>query len=405
MKKISLLKWFTLVEILVWILIFSIVIIWWFKALVAINIWKIKLIEETNIEKEALYFSEKLFEEIKKGWLVDYEEYFNRKIVNIWKSSLYSSWHYLHKTGFWNFGGFWSVESSSYWNNFYYCVSWSWVSNSLSLSWVLSEINLWCVKGNNDSDWNSGLLYSINYSWKPQRYGQYSFQFKDYNINYDNDSWDEDWDDKIIWDDDDGDIWLWVDVFSWWLDVKELYLISWDKNKRTFFRWNVIYDKSHPTYDSETRTNSACDFSDAYSPTWTWCLWTIEFLKLDWYDFWMDHSTWDIDENSTQYDWVIDTWLINKDFAWWEEVIAWSNTNSYWVPLFPDSISVSDFKVFVYPNKDLNRAWKENQTNIAPYVRINITLIPGFRNRKWIKWSIPEINISTTISLSDIFSR
>ena len=52
-------KAFTLVEIMIWVLIFSIVIIWWFKAYNWVLIWKIKLIESTDIQKQAFYFSEK----------------------------------------------------------------------------------------------------------------------------------------------------------------------------------------------------------------------------------------------------------------------------------------------------------------------------------------------------------
>jgi hypothetical protein len=39
------------------------------------------LIERTNITKDVVYFTEKLFEEIKSGGTLDYEEYFNRKVV------------------------------------------------------------------------------------------------------------------------------------------------------------------------------------------------------------------------------------------------------------------------------------------------------------------------------------
>ena len=169
----------------------------------------------------------------------------------------------------------------------------------------------------------------------------------------------------------------------------------------------VSYDKNHPTYNSSTNTNSACDFSNPDAPIWNGCIGTIEFLKMDWVDWWMDHNNWIIDTDGTQYDGVIDTWLIDKDFTSGASVVAWSNFNSYWVPLFPETISVSSFSMFVYPNKDLKNAWKDNstETNIAPYVRVNFTLIPSVRNRKGIKWTIPEINISTTISLTDVFSK
>ncbi|USN57818.1 MAG: type II secretion system protein [Candidatus Peribacteria bacterium] len=56
---------FSLIEILVGILIVSIVMVAGFQALSAVGIGRVKLFEEMNIEKEAFYFSEKLFAEIK----------------------------------------------------------------------------------------------------------------------------------------------------------------------------------------------------------------------------------------------------------------------------------------------------------------------------------------------------
>jgi hypothetical protein len=55
----------------------------------------------------------------------------------------------------------------------------------------------------------------------------------------------------------------------------------------------------------------------------------------------------------------------------------------YRQPLFPTSINVTDFKVFVYPNIDYNNAWKD--TNISPYVILNYKLKPSRESRKKIK--------------------
>ena len=57
---------FTLVEILLAILIFSIVIVAAFQSLSALSIGKIQLIQETNMRKEAFFFTERLFDLIKK---------------------------------------------------------------------------------------------------------------------------------------------------------------------------------------------------------------------------------------------------------------------------------------------------------------------------------------------------
>jgi len=352
---------FTLVEIMMWVLIFSLVIIWGFKAYSWVLIWKIKLIEWTDIQKEDFYFSEKFFEEIKRWGTIDYEEYFNRKVVG----TSTQSGHYDTPTWFWNFWKWWNVGSTTYWNRFYYCRSGNGLANKI--------IGTWCVDNN--------ILNSVdNQSTEPQQFWQYALQFIDYNSNYNADLGDEDGDWNIIWDDDDEYLWEWPEAFSS-SEVKEIYLISADRKNRTLFRWDTFPDEAKPT---EMR-------------------WTIKFLKLEWKDWWYNHSkswTW-------LYDWVVDTWIINKDFNGWTSTIAGSNTTNYWQPLFWDNINVTDVKFFAYPNKDLELAWKDASatTNIAPYIRIQMTLKPSYKARRWIKWKIPEIKINTTISLTDIYSR
>jgi len=374
-------KAFTLIEIIVSIIILIIIIIWWFKAYTAVLIWKIKLIEKTDIQKQAFYFSEKLFEELKKWWTIDYEEYFNRKIV--WTTT--SSGHYILKTWFWNFWIGWILETATYWNWHYYCRS---LSGSLMWTW-------WCVTGYNTEGWDL--------SWIAQRYWQYAYQFIDYNYNkdWDDDSWtsipwDEDGDWNIIWDYDDEYLWEWPYAFSGSNRVKEIYLISADHKIRTYFRWNIKKDPD---------TSKPCD-----NVTWSWgCASTIELLKLEWKDWWNDHN----ESGSGLYDWNVDTWLINKDFAWksnygaWNFIVAGSDANNYWQPLFWKNINVKNVEFFMYPNKDFKLSWRnvDPKVNIAPYIRLKMTLEPTARARKWIKWKIPEIEINTTVSLSEIYSK
>ncbi len=382
---------FTLVEIMLSVLIFSIVIIWGFKAYSWVLIWKIKLIESTDIQKEAFYFSEKFFEEIKKGWTIDYEEYFNRTVVGTWLIE----GHYDESTWFGNFGRDWwnnsdNVETTSYGDDFYYCRSWNLIANKM---WTDG-----CFENNalNTQNWQSNA---------PQRFWQYALQFIDYNSNFNADLWDEDWLDGIIWDDDDEYLGEGPEAFSW-SKVEEIYLISADKKKRTLFRWSVIEDPNKPA------TVWNCTWTSSNTWTW-WCLGTIEFLKLEWKDWWFDHDTWTA-PITWQYDWIVDTWLIDSDFSgldntnFTNSIIAWSSSISEnWEQLFWDNINVSDVKFFAFPNKDLELAWKDSSpsTNIAPYIRIQMTLSPSYIARRWIKWQIPKIKINTTISLTDIYSR
>lgn len=372
-------KWFTLIEILVWILIFSIVMLGWFYALNSINIGKIKLLQDVSATKDAYYFTEKLFNEIKKWWGIDYEEYFNRKVV--WLET--QSGHYLKNSWYWNFWHNWSIWSSMYWDSFYYCLS----STTFMWTW-------WCYGNDFNTLWTNTL-------GKTQRFWQYSYQFIDYNSNQNIDSWDEDWDWKIEWDDDDENLWIWPIVFSWWENVREIYLINKDNTKRTFFRWKVVDDPYHPDYDDVTKSNWHCDYSDSWSPTWSWCLWTIEVLKLEWVDFWTNHdmsSTW-------VSDWVIDTWLIDKNFTWLPSYLtAWSDLKSYWQPLFPDNINIKDYEVYVYPNIDSKLNWKDKWiSSVNSYIRIKLRLTPSWKEIPLIKWKIPNIDISTTINLFDYF--
>ncbi len=369
---------FTLVEIMMWVLIFSLVIIWGFKAYTWVLIWKIKLIESTDIQKEAFYFSEKFFEEIKRWGTIDYEEYFNRKVV--WTGT--TNGYYNIQTWFWNFWKWWSVWTAVYWtNSFYYCRSGNGLGNKMT--------GTWCV-------WNNILNSVDDVDWKPQRFWQYALQFIDYNSNYDADGWvpwDEDWDWNIIWDDDDEYLWEWPEAFSG-AQVKEIYLISANWKNRTLFRWDI---KDDPNADD---VSHPCDMS-----TWSGgCLSTIKFLKLEWKDWWLNHvKSW-----TGLYDGIVDTWVIDSNFSWGASIIAgWWTIDDYWVWLFWDNINVSDVKFFAYPNKDLELAWKDatETTNIAPYIRIQMTLQPSYRARRWIKGKIPKIKINTTISLTDIYSR
>ncbi len=378
-------KWFTLIEVLLWILIFTIVILWGFQALSAVNIGKIKLIEKTDITKDVVYFSEKLFEEI-KGWgTIDYEEYFNRKIVG----STTSSWHYNKWTGFWNFWSGGMLGTSSYGDSFYYC---------RSLNWD----NMWtwgCFQFMNGKDFSATISWDwFNASlWTFQRYGQYSFQFIDYNSNEDTDWWDQNEDGNIRWDDDDEHLWSGPSVFTGGVDVKEIYLISWDGKKRTLLRWNVKEDpwQNKPTWAS-------C----STSATWSGCLGTIEILKLEGKDWWVNHSSWSISTGS--FDWIVDTWIIDPTFWTGSEiVVAGSNNYDYWQPLFPDTINVSDFKVYVYPNIDVKHAWKDtsDENNINPYIRLSMTLEPSWKKRSGMQWEIPKYTINTTINLVDYFTK
>lgn len=391
--------WFTLIEILLGILLFSAVIIAWLQAFFAINIGRAKLIESTNITKDIVYFSEKLFDEIKKWGTIDFEEYFNRKVVG----TQTLSGHYSGSTWFGNYGKWWIPGTTNYGSGFYFCRSGSGIDMGVSAN----NPNGWCY-----TQWTSTGFSATNTwdpfwaaLWDPQRYGQYTFQFIDYNSNFNADlnnswisvPWDQNSDGFIRWDDDDEYIGYGPTAFTWGENVREIYLISGDRKSRTLFRWNWFQDPNAPVTETCDGTNS--NF-------WSWCLGTIEMLRLTWEDWGIDHSgSW-----AGSFDGIIDTWAIDPLFGTGEThpaMVAWSTSHNYWQKIFPDSISVTDFRVYMYPNIDTKLAWKDDtaSTNFNPYMRLSITLEPSWKKRIQIKGKAPKFTINTTINLTDYFSQ
>ena len=380
MYKKNIYLWFSVIEILVWILITSMILLTWFFSVSSANIGRIKLISETQLEKEVFYFQEKMTEIIKLWWTIDYEEYFNRMVVDSNKTTLYGSWHYYNWTGFWH--GNWVH---------YYCRSLSWV-----FMWTGG-----CVE-----DFNSFFAptpTSIDYTWNHQLYGQYRYMGIDYNSDFqdgDNDFWDADGDLNIVWDDDDLFLWDVPTVFSWNWEVAEIYLISWSKKNRTFLRWNVKRDPQAPL-------SYTCDLNNLkpWMTIWNWCIGMIEVLKLEWVDWWNDHNVSNID--TTQYDGIIDTWIYDRNFyGLTTSLPALTNTQDYWIPLFSSTVNVKQASFFLYPNKDSSLAWKDSSpaTNISPYIRISLLLTPKYEKQKSIKWDVPEFRLSTTFNLSPLTS-
>lgn len=396
----SKIKAFTLVEILVWILIVSIILVAWFSSYIRIWYWKINLIEQTDMQKNAFYFSERLYQLVKEWGVIDYEEYFNRKALWTWTSS----WYYLEKTWFWNYWYFWELWTENFGDSYYYCISKDWTSLSMDLDrlkeyWCLNDFN---IAWNNLEEISSSQI-NANYVWSQQRYWEYSFQFIDYNSNADDDSWDENWDRNILWDDDDEYMWIWPSVFWTWEAASELYLISWDKKTRTFLRWNVKQDPDAPVNLICQNNRESILEENNFTES---CIWTIEFIKLVWEDWWLDHKM--DTKDFWEYDWVIDTWLLDSQFSDWEEIVAWTkDMENYWKPLFPSSINVTDFKIFVYPNIDYNHAWRETSEDsfVSPYVTISYKIKPSWQTRKRIKTEWKELIINTTVNLTDIFSK
>ena len=362
---------FTLVEIMISLLIVSFVIVSAFQVLSYVWIWKIRLIESSQIEKEAFFASERLIDLIKKWGTIDYEEYWNRNALWWWdyESLEFSSGSFLISSAFWNEG------------TMYYCLSWNWEDNRLSWNWCLSWIY---------TEWNRlpNSLISDNRAWQ-QRYWQYRLQYIDHNSDANDDFWDvsrSDWFANFIWDDDDLFLGQGPDTFALWQDVWELYLINSTGDERTFFRWRFDTDPYAPDiYDCDD------DWTSKWF-IWQWCLWTIQILKLQGRD----------EEN----DWFIDTWYIHPDFLpdTTDIPVTSLNSNDYWQSIFSNRIHVSRAEFYLYPNQNLDYAWADSRSDlqVAPYLQLRVTLMPSWRERRKLRWTVPEVNIATTIHLSQV---
>lgn len=374
-------KWFSLIEILIWIVIVSSIMVAAFQALSSVWIAKVKLIEQTEIEKQAYFSSERLFELVKKWGTIDYEEYWNRYSYG----TGFTNWHFTIKSWFWNYGSAWDIWSFTYNDSLYYCLS-----------------------PNGSSMWTWGCLRSNNTIWlnssRPQLFAQYEQQFIDRNSDRDNDWWDEDGVNWVIWDDDDLFLGIWPTAFSGSTDankVWELYLISNDGKERTYFRWRV-----------ETATwvfvpsGAICNYSNPEKPVWEACQGTIEMLKLVWVDYGYNHTlVWPPDVDGSQWDGIIDTWFIHPDFTWWvSNIVAGSDLYNYWQPIFPSSINIKDFEIYAYPNKNLALSWRDDNAKIlvAPYIRVKYTIEPSLKIKAKISWKTPSVDIATTIGLSSL---
>lgn len=362
--------WYTLIEMIIVVALLAIILIATFESMLNISTFRVKVSNRLDIEQDLYYSIETIATTIKDfWWKIDFEEYFNRQVI--WVSTW--SWHYSNFSWYWNYWNWWNPWTWTFWGLLYNCFS----INTI-------KISNWCF-----------LTWSINtkwtsLNWEPQRYWQYKLQFIDYNSNQDADNWDEDWINWIIWDEDDENIWQWPESFTW-TDINELYLIkSWKTNERLYLRLKIIKDPN--------AWSLPCNFP---AWTWSWCLWKLQILKLAWKDYWNDHDKTTNDWDWSFSDWIIDTWLCNKEYCWNEIILP--NIDAWWIDLLPSYVNVKNIKLKLYPNKNSLYSWNEDsQTiNINPYIKLNLTIGYSVERRSKLKWIDPQINISTTINLSE----
>ena len=246
--------------------------------------------------------------------------------------------------------GVWSTWFTTYWNSWtlYYCWSWfNWeATNTINKIYTWSEGSWWCL------------------SWWNQKYLEYNFQhwkLATWDLNSKENSWSKE---------KSGPIAISPNT---WLDY--LYLINEDWTERYYIRRILTWGNND--------------------------LYKLQALRLYWYDAGVNH-----DFNSTwKYDWFIDTWACDytqwykcqwHDVIWWNKLPA--NYYDWWVDITSNKVTVSDFRVDIFPNVDpyLN---KQDENLMDPYAKITIKL------NLYGKPSYEEIILSTTLSFKNSYFK
>lgn len=100
----------TLVELILSITLFSMIMIFVISSVYSMTIARHRSVNRIALTEELYQVSEQLFTEIKNGGTIDYEEYWNRMVVNMeddknLKNEILKNGHYSIPSGVGNFGG------------------------------------------------------------------------------------------------------------------------------------------------------------------------------------------------------------------------------------------------------------------------------------------------------------
>jgi len=300
---------------------------------------------KASILENTYYMMEKV-NVLLKDYTIDYDEYFNRSRVGC------DSWY--QNNFLWNVGTNWYCDnftlygngnsyntSSLTWYGLYYCSSSTgYLLGSEKVIQTASWFVTWCLA-----------------TWY-QSFGQYAYQF--YDMKKDSD---EDW--SVVKDSDDTDLGKWPDAVLNATGVQELYLISPDRKNRVLIRRFLA---------------GSWDWNKDGSISWDNELWyTLQILKLKWFDAWSTHN-FDTVNSSGVYDGKIDTWACDYaqwficNWSWIGNLYSWYrlpiNSNDGWINLFDKNLTVSNWNLSVYPSKNPDFSWWEENMQINPYFTI-----------------------------------
>ena len=356
-------KWFTLLELMVSMTVFLILI----TAVTAIfiNLYKIKwwLEARQRVTQETYFLIEKL-QMMTKDYTIDYEEYWNRK--NVWCGTAWNS--------AWNTGG--NCTVMTYYGNRHK------TKNTTNTNELTKHKLFYCSSENSEIVdryivWDGTSTDSIKTYIDTclldvkfpgggaefyQSYGQYAALFTDVKDDVD----------YVIWaagDDDDVDKGNNVDAIflSTTGAVQEIYLISHDKQRRILIRRD---------YKQKIDINNDEQFSPSE------ILMSLEFLQLRWFDAGENHD-FDAENFLGVYDGLIDTWACDYSagFECGGQSIGWAYSNyrlpisgdDGWKQLLWTDITISDWKIEIWPLKDPLLAWNDSNNLQSPYIRLSMT--------------------------------
>lgn len=370
-------KGFTLLEIITATSLFFLMMVAVLSSYTGILRFRYIFQVKANILERTYYMMEKI-NLLLKDYTIDYDEYFNRTRVGCdswyqdnfaWK--VWLNWYCDDFTMYGNSSAYPSISSL---HSLYFCSS---VASADSVIKTFPGFSTWCL-----STWY-------------QSFGQYKYQFYDQKKDSD-----DDW--SLVNDSDDVDLWKWPFAIGDTTWVQELYLISPDKKNRVFIR-RALLDSWDFNWDGITWENE---------------LWyTLQILKLKWFDAWNGHD-FDPTSSSGVYDGKIDTWACDTSQGFvchWtgvgNDVYSWyhlpQDVNDWWVTLFDKNLTVVNWNIRIYPDKNPDFSWAEESTQISPYFTVFLQTKPYAR----IWWprlhdSLPLFGLSlqTTFSLKDNYT-
>lgn len=388
MKKLAK-KAFTMIEMLLAISVFSIVMV------IIINIYTNMIWLKYNIQAkqnllESSYFIMERLNILLKDYTIDYEEYFNRSAVGcndtdeifedfVWNIDK-NYGHCKIFTNYWNGNNF--DASTGLFSN-YYCSS-SIPANETTPFFVFKNPYL--------SQWSGCYI-----SWY-QSYGQYRYQFIDMKDDSDYSAW-------SVNDDDDEDLWIWPKAVFDKDNVKELYLISQDGNKRLLLRRKLVYSG---------------EFNGTW---WVWDIpaelgYTIQILKLRWFDAGDKHD-FDVSSSTGIYDGRIDTWacdysqgfVCNGPSVWTNIYADYKlpiDENDWRENLFDRNLTITERNISVSPTKDPDYSFAQSEVQVNPYFTISFSsqLYAGiWRSRLENQLEEFNLHLKTTFNTRNFYAK